>query len=181
MGIYIAFFFLVSFARDNIHLSYTASLDLLLVITGVGSIGRLVPNHFADRVGAITVSVVVTAYTGVVALCWTAVRDTPGLYAWCCFYGLGAGGIQSLFPAGLTSLTSDLRKAGVRMGMTFTIVSFATLAGPPIAGAIVQSQGGRYTGAQVFAGVCMLMGAGFMAAARVVKVRKLGLGWKAKV
>jgi MFS family permease len=188
LGLYFAFYYIASFSRNIIGLSYTDSLNLLLVINGVGMPGRLIPNHIADRVGAINVLVPVTVIAGICALCWMAVKDTAGLYVWCCFYGAAAGGIQSLFPAALSSLTTDLRKAGVRMGMVFTIVSFATLAGPPIAGAIITAEGGTYYGAQGFAGASLLLGMAFMAAARTVKVRRLmregeitGSQWHVKV
>jgi hypothetical protein len=154
---------------------------LLLVINGVGSFGRIVPNHFADRLGVINMLILAATAAGTTAVAWTGVRSATGLYVWAAFYGTAAGGIQSLFPAGLTSLTADLRKTGVRMGMVFTIVSFATLAGPPVAGAIVQSMGGRYWGAQVFAGAAILMGMALMVCARVAKSRKLGVGLRAKV
>ena len=162
-------------------MSYTSSLNLLLVMNGCGVIGRLGPNHVADRVGPMTVFVPVVLATAVCMLCWMAVTTIPGLYAWSIFYGMAAGGIQSLFPACLTTLTTDLKKAGVRMGMIFTINSFATLMGPPIAGAIITSMGGSYKGAQGFAGAFMLVGMGFVMAARTVKVRRLGEGFWAKI
>ena len=162
-------------------ISYISSLNLLLVVNGVGSFGRIIPNHFADKLGTINMFIIISFSAGVIALCWTAVTSASGLYAWSVFYGTAGGGIQSLFPAGLTSLTTDLKKTGVRMGMIFTIVSFATLTGPPIAGAIISSQGGRYIGAQVFAGATLLLGSGFLVAARAAKSRRLGLGRRAKV
>lgn len=169
-------------------MSYTDSLNLLLVMNGVGIPGRLIPNHIADRVGTINVLVPVAGIAGICVFCWIAVESTPGLYVWCCVYGMVAGGIQSLFPAGLSALTTDLRKAGVRMGMVFTIVSFATLAGPPIAGAIITASGGSYYGAQAFAGATLMLGMGLMAAARAVKVKRLmresdttGSRWSVKV
>ena len=68
------------------------------------------------------------------------------------------------------------------MGMVFTINSFATLTGPPIAGALISASGGKYYGAQAFAGSVLLIGAGFMVAARMAKARKAeGPTWKAKV
>ncbi|KAK4223153.1 riboflavin transporter MCH5 [Podospora fimiseda] len=119
--------------RDIIGLSYTESLNFV-----VGTINLFVP---------------VAGICGICVLCWQAVETATGFYVWCCFYGMAAGGIQSLFPAGLSSLNTDVRKGGVRIGMVFTVVSFATLAGPPIAGAIITAAGGRYFGAQIFAGV----------------------------
>jgi predicted MFS family arabinose efflux permease len=178
-GLYFAFYYLASFSRDIIGLSYTNSLNLLLVLNGVGAFGRLIPNYFADRIGPITTFAPVMVAAGTCVLCWMAVESPAGLYVWAAFYGFAAGGIQSLFPAGLSSLTTDLRKTGVRMGMIFTIVSFATLTGPPIEGALQRGSG--YNAAFAFAGAVLLVGAGFMAAARWVRMRREGKGWKIKV
>ncbi|KAK0713696.1 major facilitator superfamily domain-containing protein, partial [Lasiosphaeria miniovina] len=172
LGIFFAFYYVASFSRDVVGLSYTDGLNLLLVLNGAGVAGRLGPNHLADRFGPITVFIPTAAVAGVAVLAWMAVDTTPKLYVWAVFYGAAAGGIQSLFPAGLTSLTTDLRKTGVRMGMVFTIASFGALAGPPVAGAILTAGGGRYVGAQAFAGSMLLVGSGFMVAARVAKARK---------
>jgi predicted MFS family arabinose efflux permease len=188
LGLYFAFYYVVSFSRDIIGMQYTDSLNLLLVINGVGIPGRLIPNYLADRIGVFNAFVPTAGIAAICVFSWMAVKDSTGLYIWCAFYGMTAGGIQSLFPAGLGSLTTDVRKAGVRMGMVFTIVSFATLAGPPIAGAIITASGGSYYGAQAFAGAALLLGTALMAAARLIKLKKLksetgmgDLGWKAKV
>ncbi|KAL2166128.1 hypothetical protein VTG60DRAFT_3267 [Thermothelomyces hinnuleus] len=188
LGLYFAFYYIASFSRDIIGLDYTSSLNVLLLMNGVGIPGRVIPNHIGDRVGTINVLVPTVGLGSVFIFCWMAVKSTAGLYVWCAFYGTVAGGIQSLFPAGLSSLTTDVRKAGVRMGMIFTIVSFATLAGPPIAGAIITASGGKYYGAQAFAGSTLMLSMALMAAARTVKVRRLmraghgsGSAWKMKV
>ena len=181
MGLYFTFYYLASFSRDIIGLSYTDSLNLLLVLNGVGSVGRLVPNYIADRTGPLTIFVPVAMMAGICMFSWKAVSSVAGLYAWTVFYGLAGGAMQSLFPAGLSSLTPDLKKAGVRMGMVFTVVSFATLVGSPIAGAIISASGGSYTGAQSYAGSALLLGMCFITAARVVKTRKLQRGWSAKI
>ncbi len=57
--------------------------------------------------------------------------------------------------------------------MVFTIVSFAVLTGPPIAGQLIQRMEGKYTGAQVFAGADMLVGCALLCAARWAKSKKL--------
>lgn len=181
LGLYFSFYYLASFARDIIGLSYTDSLNLLLPLSGMGIPGRLIGNHLADRLGAINVFIPFALAAGLCQLAWIGVTNEAGLWAWTCVYGLFGGGLQSLFPAGLGSLTTDLRKAGTRMGMAFTIVSFATLTGPPIAGAIISRCGGQYVGAQGFAGGCLIVGGGFMAAAKVVRMRGTGAGWTVKV
>ncbi|KIH93316.1 MFS monocarboxylate transporter [Sporothrix brasiliensis 5110] len=181
-SIYIAFFYIASYSRDIIGLAYIDSLNLLLVINGVGAIGRLLPNYIADRVGAINMYAVFALYAAVAGFSWIAVHNTVGLYVWSVVYGIAAGGIQSLFPAGLTSLnTRDLSKSGVRIGMVFTINSIATLTGPPIAGALITADNGRYLGAQLFTGVVLLIGMCFIVCAKVSLGRSTGLGWRARV
>ena len=146
---------------------------MLLVLNGVGIVGRLAPNYLADRVGAVNVFIPASAATSVLLFCFAAVETAGAMYAWVVLYGIAAAGIQSLFPAALSLLTADLRKLGVRMGMVFTIVSFAVLTGPPIAGAIIRGPGG-YTGAKVFAGSSVAVGCGFLVAAKLVKMGKSG-------
>lgn len=159
-------------------LSYSSGLDLLLVLNAAGSVGRVVPGLLADRLGPLTVFAPTAAVSALCLLCWPALREgqTVGLYVWAVFYGFAAGGVQGLLPAGLASLTPDLRKMGVRLGMVFTTNSLAVLVGPPIAGALISVQAGRYVGAQLFSGVVMLLGAGFMCAARVARARNVEVG-----
>ena len=95
--------------------------------------------------------------------------SSSGLIAFAVVYGIAASGIQSLFPATLASLTEDMSKVGVRIGMTFTVVSFAALTGAPLAGALVERHHGGYIYAQVFAGTTMMCGTGVLILARVCK------------
>ncbi|KXJ89442.1 major facilitator superfamily domain-containing protein [Microdochium bolleyi] len=183
-GLYFAFYYLVSYSTTWVTpvLSYVDALNLLLVLNGVGLVGRMLPNYFADRVGPLNLLAPAGLVAGALMFIWTAV-DTPAkLYAWAAFYGVFGGAIQSLFPAGLSSLTTDPRKQGTRMGMVFTIVSFAVLTGNPIAGAIITATpGGSYIGAQCFAGAGLIVGSGFIVASRMVKMKKSGAGWLVKV
>ncbi len=57
--------------------------------------------------------------------------------------------------------------------MVFTIVSFAVLTGPPIAGQLIQKKDGEYQYAQIFAGSVMLFGGGLLTSARFAKSKKL--------
>lgn len=59
--------------------------------------------------------------------------------------------------------------------MIFTIISFATLTGPPIGGALllpvrVPNQGDRYLHSQIFAGLAVISGGIVVCLARFFKV-----------
>ena len=51
-----------------------------------------------------------------------------------------------------------------------SIISFATLTGTPIAGALISKDNGGYVYAIIFSGVSMFLGGAFLVAARVAKV-----------
>lgn len=175
-GVYFAFFYLGSFARNTIDVPLGESINLLIILNAVGILGRVLPNYIADRyTGPINVMIPMVTASAVIVFCMIQVRDRVGLYVWAIAYGIPSASIQSLFPAVLGSLTSDLRKAGVRMGMIFTIVSFAVLTGPPIEGLLIQKGGGRYLYAQLFAGMTLTIGTVLMTAARIAKT-----GWTLK-
>lgn len=179
---YFAFFYISAFSRDGLKppVSYPDSLNLLLILNGVGVVGRVAPNYVADRVGAVNVFIPNSIIASILVYCFIAIDNPGGLYAWAVIYGIVGAGIQSLFPAALSFLTTDLRKLGVRMGMTFTIVSFAVLTGPPIAGAIIASSAG-YTGAKAFAASSIALGCCFLIAAKMARMRSKGLGWTSKI
>ena len=51
-----------------------------------------------------------------------------------------------------------------------SIISFATLTGTPIAGALISKDNGGYVYPIIFSGVSMFLGGAFLVAARVAKV-----------
>ncbi|KAL3423342.1 transporter MCH4-like protein 6 [Phlyctema vagabunda] len=180
-GVYFAFYYLGSYARNILHVNVDESINLLITLNGVGILGRILPNHLADRYyGPLNTLIPVVLVASVIIYSWIAVTNRGGLYAWAVMYGIFGAAIQSLFPATLASLTTDLRKAGVRMGMIFvsqtlqnTIVSFAVLTGPPITGQLIQKKNGGFLYAQLFGGSVLLVGSGFLTASRLAKSRKL--------
>lgn len=157
------------------------SLNLLLILNGIGVLGRMISNHYADTLGPLNILIPICLAAAIALFAWISVYTPSGLYVWTVFYGIIAGSILSLFPAALASLTTDLSKRGARMGMNFTIISFATLTGNPIAGAIITSNDGDYLGAQLLMGVSFLVGMAFIGLARVAKQRRLQGSWWIKV
>ena len=65
---------------------------------------------------------------------------------------------------------TDLKKAGVRVGMVFSVVAVAALIGSPIAGVLIQADNGQYLYAQMFMGCAIIAGSLTLTAARVAKL-----------
>lgn len=173
---FFAFQYIATFSRDILGLSYPSSLNLILILGGAGGPGRVVPSYIGDKIGAVNVYLFCTLISGIIMFCWLAVSSVSSMYVWTVFYGFMVGGVQSVFPTGLLSLADDPTEQGTRIGMACTIVSFATLTGAPISGAIINLQRGEYLGAQVFAGTCLMVGAVFLFLSRTVRLRKMGYG-----
>lgn len=139
-------------------------------MNGVGFIARLIAALLADKVTGPVNMYVLTTFTASLALfAWVFVSTFNGMVAFVIIYGFLGGAVQSIFPSSLPSLTEDLSKVGTRIGMVFTVVSIASLTGPPLTGALIQKDHGGYLYAQLFGGCSMLLGSAFIAAARVAK------------
>ncbi|ATY65786.1 Major facilitator superfamily general substrate transporter [Cordyceps militaris] len=174
-GLYFAFFFLGTFARDRIGVAQP--IYLLILLNGVGVIGRISPTIVADQwCGALNLIIIIGLVSSVLVYCWAAVQTSAGLYVFAVIYGLVAAALQALYPAVATTMTPHPSKTGTRVGMILFFVSLANLTGPAISGAIIESEGGSYLGAQMFAATSILLAAAMAVAARVAKA-----GWKLRV
>ncbi|TQS38172.1 hypothetical protein Golomagni_01328 [Golovinomyces magnicellulatus] len=173
-GIYFVAHYISLFATAILGLSFQDSVNILIVLNGVGIIGRILPNILADYfLGSFNVLILICICCGVLSFSWIFVTDRGGLYAWAAFYGMFSSGIQSIYPAALFNITKDLTKSGSRMGMFLTFISFTALTGAPIAGELVKRHGGKYLQAQLFSGTTIMIGSGFLAVARLLENRKL--------
>ncbi|KAK2771667.1 hypothetical protein FQN53_004930 [Emmonsiellopsis sp. PD_33] len=178
-GLYVAFFYISSYGRDIIGVSREKSIELLLILNGVGFGGRVAPSLLSDVLtGPLNALIPCTSVASILLFGWIGIKKINELYAFACLYGFFAGGLQSLFPATVSSLTPDLNKTGVRFGMILSIVSFASLTGSPIAGALIQQRGGDYLYAQLFAGLSMMVGTAVLVGVRFAVT---GPVWKARV
>ncbi|EPS28689.1 hypothetical protein PDE_03635 [Penicillium oxalicum 114-2] len=171
-GLYFAFYYVGAFGRTNIGLTYSDSTNLIIVTNGAGVFGRLIPAYLADRYfGPLNTIIPLSLGASLMMFCWAAVHSTGGLYAFAILYGIFSNGVQGLWPSTLSSLTSDLSKTGIRIGMGFTVVSLACLTGPPLGGALIAKAHG-YIGAQIWGGLSFALGAAILVLARYLKTGK---------
>ncbi|RDW72191.1 hypothetical protein BP5796_08225 [Coleophoma crateriformis] len=166
-SLYFAFYYIGSYGTEIIGVSSSDGISLVLLMNGLSIIGRIYPNILSDRLfGPLNSIIPFTFIASILLYSWTAVHTRAALFGWAAMYGLFVAGVQSLFPAVVSSLTADLKTAGVRMGMFFTVVSFAVLTGPPLGGALIQANGGGYLYAQIWAGSSMAAGGLLIVVAR---------------
>nr|POF14360.1 aspyridones efflux protein apdf [Quercus suber] len=166
-AVYFCFFFINTYATSLVGLSANEAVNLLVVISAVGIPIRPLLGLFADKYfGSLPTLIFSTIYLAVMLFAWIAVRSVSSLYVYSVFYGFATGATQGMFVGGLASLTTDLSKLGVRFGMVDTLLAFASLAGPPLAGALIQSDNGGFLKAQIWAGVVTMCASLFICAAK---------------
>lgn len=176
-SLYFTNWYIASYGRDMLGFSYENSVILLIILNGVGIPARVLAGHLADRyLGVLNTLLPILLFVNVLAFCWMGVNSQKSLYVFVSFYGLGLAAFQSLIPTSVASMTKDIQKTGTRMGMVFTFLSFASLVGPPIGGALLSIDGGAYLYAQAWSGSTAAVGTFLVAAARIYRY-----GWKLKV
>ena len=156
--LYFCFFYINTFASSlGLTPTHAGPLQLLVNSTGLPArplLGWLASHH----TGPINAFLVSLASLGLLLFCWIPIKPVPGLYAWSVIYGISTGCAQGIFVGALASLSRDPSKLGTRFGMVCTLLAFASLAGPPTAGGLIEVDGGRWAGAQVWAGAVTMLG-----------------------
>ncbi|PKS08666.1 hypothetical protein jhhlp_004719 [Lomentospora prolificans] len=169
LTIYVGFFYIQSYA---IYFDI-ATVDFspyLVTFLGVGSIvGRIIPNYLADKVGTLNVLLLSALISGVLCFAWIGIRSLGGLIAFGVLYGASSGAVVSVTPSATVSLTPNLAVVGTRMGMLFFSTGISVVVGPPIAGAIVGTNGAAgWVGAIAYSGAGLFLGGLVLLAARFV-------------
>ncbi|KAK6845481.1 hypothetical protein PG995_015591 [Apiospora arundinis] len=148
---YYTFYYIASYGNQVLGLDYSKASILVIILNGAGMPFRVLPPLLADRIGPINVLIPVAFFWAIVTWCWFAVGSVTQYYVFTVFYGISAGAFQCLMPTTVASITDRLDMVGTRLGMAFAVVSFASLTGPPIGGALQGAMDGRFTGAQAWA------------------------------
>ncbi|KAK7742715.1 hypothetical protein SLS63_000280 [Diaporthe eres] len=112
---YYTFYYIASFAVEDLGMTYSAASVLIMVVNGAGLPFRVIVPLFSDRLGPLNVLLPVTLTWVIVAFCWLAVRDISGYYAFTAVYGATSGAFQCLLPTTIASITDRLDKVGTRM------------------------------------------------------------------
>ena len=164
--------YLTSYALDH-GFSSTLSYQLLAFLNATTVIGRGLPGFIADKWGRFNVMIVSSILSTIMILSlWMFAENNLGLLVtFTVLFGIFSGTADSLTPVCVAQLCQQENYA-TRYGTAYGIVSFATLIGNPLAGAIL-GPGKNYKG---LIGLC----GGVYAASAVLFIlaRGKGGGWK---
>ncbi|KAF8192335.1 MFS general substrate transporter [Mycena galopus ATCC 62051] len=166
LGLFIPFFYIVDYAHD---LAIPARIEfvVLAVMNAGGVVGRIAPAYMSDRLGRFNLIAPAALFSGLLCvLFWIFTRSLVSLMLFAAAYGFTSGAFISLVTPCVAQI-SDIRQIGSRIGLLYTIMSFPSLAGGPVAGALLQAGKGQYTGMILFAGLTVIAGSFLIFAARL--------------
>ncbi|KAJ5495916.1 hypothetical protein N7539_001032 [Penicillium diatomitis] len=160
LAYYVPIFYIASYARTVVHTTTSLSFYMVAIVNGSSVIGRIVPYLLVRYVNPMTIVILGVTGSAIAMFTWVAVSDLPGFIVWACYWG----SLSGILVTGPTSILAhpvfcpDIKYIGTRLGMMWGISSLGSLAGTPIAGALVNLETANFLHAQVFAG-CVMVGA----------------------
>lgn len=173
--LYTAFFYIQLF--DELHgLSSSQFAPYTVTLLNVGSVfGRLIPNYLADRVGSVNMCLLCAVASAVLSYGWLGVHNLGGLVVFALLYGGFSGGIVSVTPSAVMTMSPDISRVGTRMGMTFMLTGVSILLGTPIAGWILGGYSEKeWQGVIGYSAAGLTVGTFLYVASRVVLYRRTG-------
>ncbi|KAI9003046.1 major facilitator superfamily domain-containing protein [Hyaloraphidium curvatum] len=138
-GYFVPFYFISSYST-SIGLSANLSSLALGIMNGASAFGRIGMGGIADRIGylnAFTISQLTTPIA--ILLIWSFAKSFGVIVLFSIVYGFAAGGFISIMPPMMVSLFGGGSGLVAMLGMQMSSGLVASLAGPPIAGAITDA------------------------------------------
>ncbi|KAB8239082.1 hypothetical protein ETB97_002066 [Aspergillus alliaceus] len=161
LAYYVPIFYVATYARVKLHTDTNLSFYLVSIINGASAFGRTVPYLAGSRMNPIFVLISCTAASAVAMFTWIATSNTAGFIVWACYWGF-LSGVLVTAPTSIVAhpvFTPDKNYLGTRTGMMWGISSIGSLAGAPIAGALVDLENANFIRSQAFAGSLMVAAA----------------------
>ncbi|KAH3964781.1 hypothetical protein HBI70_182400 [Parastagonospora nodorum] len=156
MGMWTPIFYMPSYAVSR-GMGVTLAGNLLAIINATSTLGRIIPGILADKFGKLNIFGLAGIATGIMVFCFDEPKTNAGLIIYVIFFGFTSGAIISSASVAISLCAKDPRNLGTYMGMGMGLAAFATLAGPPISGALLERYGG-YSQVAIFGGTFCVFG-----------------------
>ena len=142
IGLFVAFTFVVPFAKDE-GVSAGAASRLIAIIGLASIVGRLGLTRLADRFGAIRLYQAALVAQPVAFTVWLIAGGSyPLLVLFAVILGVAYGGFVAIAPE-VTIGVLGMEQLGRKMGLVFLSFGIGGLIGPPSAGFLADSTNGR--------------------------------------
>jgi MFS family permease len=184
-GLFVPITYLASYSLVSGAMSETFAFQIIAIFNTGSSLGRWAPGYMADKFGRYNTMIATILGCLLTSLgLWlpaTVLSDAESVprnavfglvVTYALLMGFASGSNISLTPVCIGMLC-DTEEYGRYYATSYTIVSFGTLTGVPIAGAIISVCRGSYWGVATFTGLCYVCAGAAFLAVRVIKV-----GWK---
>ena len=180
-GLFVPLTYLSSFALSR-HVDENLSYQLLAILNAGSFFGRWAPGILADRIGRFNTMIIMISLCLLTSLCFwlpaalisKRTEEEALLVVFSLLFGFASGSNISLGPVCAGQLCPT-EKYGRYFATCYTFVGVGTLVGIPIAGEILQRNGGQYTGLVIFTAACYAAGMLFFVWARI---RVVGWGFR---
>ncbi len=175
-GLFVPLSYLVSYALEA-GVDSKFAYQLIAILNAGSCFGRYLPGLIADRIGRFNAMVLTIALclVSIFALWLPAGDRTAMIVVFAVVFGFASGSGISLTPVCVGQLCK-VENYGRYYATCYTLVSFGTLTGIPIAGQLITACGGKYWGVIVFTGASYAASTITFALARGI-----GGGWRWKV
>lgn len=189
-GLFVPITYLTNFSLA-IGVNQRFSYQLIAIFNAGSCLGRWLPGYLADRMGRFN------AMTLTTIICWVGafafwlpselLQSAPEsarialLIVFSVIFGFGSGSGISLIPVCVGQLCRT-EEYGRYYATCYTVVSFATLTGIPLAGGLLQNENGkeRYWGLITFTALSYLMSTAVFAMAKGTRVGRGKALWTKK-
>lgn len=175
-GLFVPISYLVSYSLAQ-GVDSDFSYNLIVIFNAASTVGRYLPGLLADKVGRFNcmLAMIFMGFVSTFAL-WFPARDSKALLVlFALAFGFASGSGISLTPVCVGQLCR-VENYGRYYATCFTVVSFASLTGIPIAGQLITTMNGRYEGLVAFTGAAYAASFVFYYAA---KISGAGWSWRA--
>ncbi|KAF9691866.1 hypothetical protein EKO04_009849 [Ascochyta lentis] len=172
-ALFVPITYLTTFASSSGAMSPAFSYQLIAIFNAGSCLGRWVPGLLADKLGRFNCMIAALAICAATSLTFwlpaailtpatsdtaTTIKALSIVYA--VIFGFASGSNISLTPVCVGQLC-DTSQYGRYYATCYTIVSFGTLTGIPIAGSILgQTPGGAYWGVVIWTIICYVISSG---------------------
>ncbi|KAI0314511.1 major facilitator superfamily domain-containing protein [Amylostereum chailletii] len=173
-GFYFPYFYIQLFAVLH-GVEANLAFYTLSIMNAASIFGRLLPSVLADAIGPFNTYLPACAATGALLLALLGIASPAAVVVFGILYGFCSGAVIALIAPLIATLTANPAEIGTRMGATFFVMSFGSLLGTPISGALLgASDRATWWRPIVFSAVLVLVGSAVVGGARDAVARRKG-------